>query len=104
MYNKQDSVIKKDVEKCAFDFPRKSGKVKATYRNNEFHIETSCLKSLSINISPEMVNMNKPIKVYIDGKLRYNHKVVFGKEFMRQNFEKNRDRDQVWVNQIRLNM
>lgn len=101
-YDKNDSLIVQEVNKYAFDFPRKSGKIKAEFDNNIFHIETSNIKSFSINISPEMVNLKKKIKVYINGKLHFNEKIKYNREFMLQNFNDNQDREQVWVNYIKL--
>jgi hypothetical protein len=52
-YDKKDSLVVEKVDRNAFDLKRKSGKIKARYENNIFTIETSCIKSFSINISPE---------------------------------------------------
>jgi hypothetical protein len=101
-YDKKDSLIAENVNRNAFDFKRKSGKIKAKYENNVFYIETSCIQSFSINLSPEMINVNKKIKVYVNGTLYFNQKVSYDNEFMLQNFEMNRDREQVWTNYIHL--
>jgi uncharacterized protein YdeI (BOF family) len=90
------------VDKNAFDFKRKSGKIKAKYENNIFHIETSCIRNFSINISPEMVDLNRKIKVYVNGKLFFNQKITYDQECMLRNFDKNRDREQVWINYINI--
>ncbi|WP_367913030.1 alpha/beta hydrolase-fold protein [Leadbetterella sp. DM7] len=101
-YNRNDSLITVPVDKNAFDFPRRSGKIKAGYARNVFSIETSCIRSFRINISPEMVNPKKKVKVYVNGKLYYRQKIKYNPEFMLQNFEDTRDREQVWVNFIAL--
>lgn len=101
-YDKNDSLIVEKVDKNAFDFKRKSGKVKAKYENNIFHIETSCIRSFSINISPEMIDTNKKIKVYVNGKLYFSQKIQYDRKFMLQNFEKNSDKEQIWINYIPL--
>ena len=101
-YGNDDSLIVRDVNTNAFDFPRKSGKIKGTYDNNIFKIETSCITSFSINISPEMVNLGKKVKVYINDKLYFNKRVDYNREFMLQNFAKTKDRKQIWVNSIKL--
>src|SRR5690606_2824298 len=62
-YDNNDSLVAQVVDKNAFDFPRKSGKIKAEYNNNIFRIETSDIQSFSINISPEIVNIKKKVKV-----------------------------------------
>lgn len=103
-YNENDSLITQVVDKNAFDFPRKSGKIKAEYNQNVFRIETSCIQSFAINISPEMINLNKKVLVYVNGTLRFNSKVVYNKDFMLHNFETTKDRQQIWVNRIELKL
>lgn len=99
-YDKNDSIIVYNVDRKAFDFPRKSGKIKAEYGNNVFRIETSCITSFSVNISPEMVDMKKKVQIYVNGKLRFSKQVGYDRDFMLCSFKANRDRSQVWVNQI----
>lgn len=103
-YNKEDSLETIIVDRQAFDFPRKSGKIKANYHKNIFHIETSCIQSFCINLSPEMVDMNKKIKVYVNGKLHFNKKVLYNKSFLLENFDENQDRERIWVNQIKISV
>lgn len=101
-YDEKDSLITKTVDRNAFDLPRNSGKIKAEYDSNIFRIKVSEIKSFSINISPEMVNLKKKVKVFINGKLYFNRKVEHNRDFMLQNFENKKDREQVWVNFIEL--
>ena len=102
--DESDSLIAVDVNKEAFDFSRKSGKIVAKYDNNVFRISTSCIGSFHVNISPEMVNLNKKVKVYINGKRRFNKRISYNREFMIKSFEKNKDRTQIWVNSIPLKL
>lgn len=99
-YNEKDSLITKNVDKMAFDFPRKSGKIKATYANNVFHIETSCIKSFTVNIAPEMVDTNKKVRIFVNGKLRFDKRIGYDVSLMLKNFDATQDRSQVWINQI----
>ena len=101
-YNKQDSLVFVNVDKQAFDFPRKSGKITASYQENTFTIQTSCIASLSITISPEMINLKKKVKVYINDKLYFNQKIKYDTQFMLNNFIKTKDRSQIWINVINL--
>lgn len=103
-YDENDQLISQEVDRDAFDFPRKSGKVKAEYGGNVFQLKTSNIESVAINISPEMVNLKKKVKVYINGKLYFTEKIKYNREFMLQNFEENKDREQVWIDQIKLNI
>lgn len=103
-YDDRDSLVVLEVNKKAFDFPRKSGKVEASYTDNTFDIKTSCIKSLSIRISPEMINMDRKVKVFVNGKLYFDQKVKFDKEFLLQSFAAHRDRKQLWVDLIQLEL
>lgn len=99
-YNKNDSLVSKKVNINAFEFPRKSGKIIAEYAHNTFKIKTSRIKYFKIYLSPEMVNLNKKIKVYVNGKLYFNEKVKYYTSFMLENFDENKDTKQIWVNYI----
>ena len=99
-YDDNDSLQVKDVDKIAFNFPRKSGQIKANYSKNRFDIETSSIKSFRLYISPEMINLNKKLKVYANNKLIYNQKVDYNPSFMKENFNKNMDKVQLWINYI----
>ncbi|WP_267402113.1 MULTISPECIES: alpha/beta hydrolase-fold protein [unclassified Chryseobacterium] len=101
-YDTKDSLQTKIVNKNAFDFPRKSAKIKAEFHDNTFQLETSNISSLSINISPEMVNLKKRIKIYVNGKLYFKNKIKYNREFMLKNFENNHDREQVWMNWVEI--
>jgi len=99
-YDDNDSLQVKDVDKMAFNFPRKSGQIKANYSKNRFDIETSSIKSFRLYISPEMINLNKKLKVYANNKLIYNQKIDYNPSFMQDNFNKNMDKLQLWINYI----
>lgn len=75
----------------AFEFPRRSGAVEAFYNNNKFILKTSRVKRVTIYISPEMVNINQPIRVIINGKTVYDKKVYLDRNFILENFKKQHD-------------
>ncbi len=93
-----------DTVITAFNFPRLSGAVKADYKNNTFEIETSRVKKISIFISPEMIDMSKPVTVFVNGKRLFTGKVFYNREFMIHNFKDNFDRKAVWVNEIKFSL
>jgi predicted esterase len=82
--------------------PLKSAVVKASYRNNVFTLQTSATAEVDLKLSPEMVDMNKPVTVIINGKQMYNARVKSDKEFLLSNFKRNFDRQALWVNVIRV--
>lgn len=101
-YNEKEELVTETVNKEAFDFPRASGTVKATYKDNVFRVETSCVGAFRLYISPEMVDMKRKIKVYANGKLKFDGKVGIDDTFLRQSFREHADRRQLWVNYIEI--
>ncbi|MDO4790076.1 MAG: alpha/beta hydrolase-fold protein [Porphyromonas sp.] len=87
------------VEEKAFQFPRKSAKIRAEYEKNTFRIETSCVKSFRINISPKMIDTKKPVTVVVNGKRVFRRKVGYDKNYLLRQIEK-QDRKQVWISGI----
>ncbi|HWZ05221.1 MAG TPA: hypothetical protein VNX40_16500 [Mucilaginibacter sp.] len=80
----------------------KSAAVKATYNNNTFIIQTSCVDEIELFISPVMVNMEEPVSVVINSKQVFKGKLKADKRFIIDRFMKDFDRDAIWVNSIKL--
>lgn len=103
-YDKTDNLVAKDTLLKAFSFPRKSGAIKGYYRNNEFHLQTSAVSAINVFISPEMVNMNKPVIVYVNGVKKITRKPNYDSEFILGNYNSNFDRKAVWVDKIEVRL
>lgn len=103
-YDDKKELVTKDVERMAFDFPRRSGTVNAKFDNNIFSIKTSCVKAFRIYISPEMINMKQPVSIYVNGERVFREKIKYDDEFMMSSFEQNKDRTQLWVNYIDIRL
>lgn len=96
------SIQKNDQEIDSIKYGQKTAQTKANYFNNSFHIKTSLVDEVELYISPIMIDMNRPVKVILNGKEVYNQKIEFNKQFMIDNFIKKFDRRQVWVNKIKI--
>ncbi|MCJ0743545.1 alpha/beta hydrolase [Pedobacter montanisoli] len=103
-YNKANELVAKDTLLSAFNFPRKSGVVKGYYSSNTFRIETSRVGALKIFISPEMVDMDKPVWVYVNGKLKAKYKPLYNRDFIIRNFNENYDRKASWADELLINV
>jgi predicted esterase len=77
--------------------------IKGKFDSNSFTIETSRVREFEILISEKMVNLSKPVKVVVNGKIIYNKTVKASKGFIVKNFEDNFDRQAIWLNSIKLN-
>jgi len=76
--------------------------VKATYANNVFNIQTSRVVWLEVKISPQMVDMSKPVVVNLNGKEVYKGFATADKQYLLNNFKTTFDRQALWVNAIKL--
>jgi hypothetical protein len=99
---RKNVALVRDTLLNGFNYPRRSGAVKATYKNNMFLVETSDVKSFSLLISPEMVDFRKPVTVIVNGKLYRRQKTSYNKNFMLNQFKKTMDRKAIWVNFINI--
>jgi len=93
--------------KTWMDFPyyhnTESFAIQASFENNIFTIETSRVKTFEILISENMVDLKKPIKVYVNGKLAYDEIVAPDRKFTLRSFAENFDRQAIWVNSVKIN-
>ncbi|MDB5133115.1 MAG: hypothetical protein JWR02_2864 [Mucilaginibacter sp.] len=102
--NKNKRYVSRDTLIDGFKYRKQSGAIKASFSNNVFTVETSDVKSFTILLSPEMVNMDKPVSVMVNGKLYYKQKVSYDKNYMLSDFENTADRSAIWVNHIDVNI
>jgi hypothetical protein len=100
----RDTAKVSDTVVSAFVFPRLSGAVQAHYADNRFDIETSRVKAITIYLSPKMVDLTRPVRVFLNGKEMFDKKVGYDRRFMLDNFRDNADRKAIWVNYLRLTL
>jgi len=84
----------------AIIYSKPSGAVKADYFGNEFMIETSGVSKLALYIHPDMVNIDLPVKVVINNEIFFDNYIEIDREFMMDNFLRNRDRTALWANKL----
>ncbi len=101
-FSSEFHIKKNNKEVDTIHYGQKTAQTKADYFNNTFDIKTSLVEEVELYISPTMVDMNRPVKIILNGKEVYNKIVEFDKEFMIDNFVNKFDRKQVWVNRIKV--
>jgi len=84
----------------AFDYPHKSGAVKARREGNNIYVETSDVASFSIKLNREMVDYKKPVNVFVNGKKMFSKMIKPDKQFTLSAFEKELDRKVIWENEL----
>lgn len=95
-----DPSVLLDSTSQAFVFPRQSGAVQGRYLKNQFNLTTSQVKSLTVYLSPEMVDFGQPLKVFINGKQVYNGPVQYDRAFLLTQYAKEMDHQALWVNRL----
>lgn len=93
-----------DTVMNGFVYRKRSGAVNATFNHNSFTIKTANVGAIRIYLSPEMVDFKKPVTVTINGKQRFQGKVVYNKQFMVDEFEATLDKAALWVNYIDVDL
>ncbi|MDP8240193.1 MAG: hypothetical protein P9X24_13980 [Candidatus Hatepunaea meridiana] len=92
------------TEYDAFARKNPSGAVKATRIGNRFEIETSRVGAFRIKIHPNMIRMDQPVVVSVNGKDASKISIIPDTKFMLENFIKNRDKRLLWVYAIDINI
>ena len=88
----------------AIIYSKPSGAVQAHYFGNEFVIKTSQAKKLAVYLHPDMVNFENPVKVIINNNVVFDENVAIDREFMIDNFLRNRDRTALWAKKLEFEL
>ncbi len=87
-------------EEMAFDYPHRSGAIKAKRSGNSIYIETSDVASFAIKLNREMIDYDKKVNVYLNGERIYSQKISPDKQYTLANFKSQLDRKAIWENEI----
>ncbi|MEN0006489.1 MAG: hypothetical protein AAF798_20220 [Bacteroidota bacterium] len=101
-YSKQVIIETTPTERDTIDYGTTSAQIEANYFNNTFNLTTSLVKAVDIYISPLMVDLNRPVRILVNGKEMFNDIVTYDKAFLIRQFKGHFDRKQVWVNKITI--
>ena len=78
--------------------------MRATCFNNTYTLETSLVDEVILYVSPVMVDLAQPIRVVVNGQERFNGRVAASKAFINQQFQTRMDRQQLFVNELRIKL
>lgn len=102
--DKKNKPLVRDTVMNGFNYKKRSGAIKASYSGNVFKVETSNVRSIRLYISPEMVNINNPVTIIVNGRQYFKGKLNYNKSFMIDEFEKTLDKVAIWVNHIDIDL
>src|SRR5579862_2253570 len=88
------------LEEMAFDYPCRSGAIKAMRKGNNIYVETSDISSFAILLNREIVDYRKKINVYVNGRRIYTKKISPDKLYTLSNFKSRMDRKVIWENEL----
>lgn len=87
-----------------FPRDRPSSAVKVSFRANTVFIESSRLERFTLFVHPDMFHLDREIKIVLDGREVYNRLVAPDIEFLLTNFLENRDRSQLYVAAVTIDI
>ena len=96
--NDFNKIIKRD--EMAFDYPHKSGAIKAKRVGNNIYVETSDVASFNIKLNQKMIDYKQKVNVYLNGKRVFSKVISPDTQFTVANFEKQFDRKAIWENEL----
>ncbi|MBT7618447.1 MAG: PDZ domain-containing protein, partial [Calditrichaeota bacterium] len=87
-------------------FPHKSpyGSVDGYRVGNSFHFGTYRVKDFSIYIHPDMVRLDQPVKVHVNGRILFDDIIKPDSRLLLDSFLKNHDRQLLWVGRIDIRL
>jgi len=87
-------------EEMAFDYPHRSGAIKAKRNGNNIYIETSDVASFAIKLNREIVDYTQKVNIYLNDKKIYSKKIGPDKAFTLADFKAKLDRKVIWENEL----
>lgn len=82
----------------------RSGAILATVDGNVVRIQSSRVKEITLYLSPDMFNLKKKIKVFVNDKLLFAGKIKMNKSIVLQEFMKTKDRSFVVASKLSLTL
>ncbi|RYY58414.1 MAG: hypothetical protein EOO05_16500 [Chitinophagaceae bacterium] len=98
-HSNADVTIKSGTEKRKYYGSVRGGRVQASYRNNQFTVNTSLVKKFEILLGYGMVNPDQPVTVIING-VKKEYRPGFDKAFLLGKFAEGGDQQMIWYNRI----
>jgi pimeloyl-ACP methyl ester carboxylesterase len=91
-------------EAMAFDYPHRSGAIKAKKDGNNIYIETSDVASFAIKLNREMIDYRQKVNIYLNGRKVYSQKIMPDKQYTFANFKSQLDRKVIWENELQFDV
>lgn len=89
-------------EPSHYRYGETTGQVRASCFNNTYTLETSLVEEVTLYFSPILVDLTQPIRVIVNGQERYNGMIGYSKNFLAQQFQTVFDRQQLFVNELKI--
>ena len=91
-------------EEMAFDYPHKSGAIKAKRQGNDFYIQSSDIAAFCIRLDREMIDYGQKVNVFVNGKKVFSQSIKPDGAFTLSNFKTSLDRKVIWENEISIHV
>lgn len=81
-----------------------TGALKANYMANTFKVKSSQVAEFTVFIHPDMIQLDQPVRIIVDGVETFNAHVKPDIDFMIRNYLEHRDRALLYVNYITVKL
>lgn len=85
-------------------YPHKSGAIKADWSENSITVQQSRVKAFTIYVSPEMIDLNKPLTITVNGHKVWTGMVAADKETIIDEFIRTKDRKLMVIKKIKIQL
>ncbi|MCP4228633.1 MAG: PDZ domain-containing protein, partial [bacterium] len=87
-----------------FVYDKPSALVKASFAVNHIDFESSRLTAFKVLINPDLVDIERNLVIKVDGVTAFDEPVQTDIEYLLRDFLENRDRKEIYVNEIRVEL
>ncbi len=87
-----------------FVYDKPSARVNASFADNRVDVESSRLTAFKVLINPELIDLEQNLVIDLDGTVVFDEPVSPDIEYLLRDFLKNRDRKEIYVNEVRVEL
>lgn len=87
-----------------FVYDKPSARVNVSYADNRIDVEGSRLTAFKVLINPGLIDLEQNLIIDVDGATVFDEPVSADIEYLLRDFLKNRDRKEIYINEIRVEL
>ncbi|MEO1435991.1 MAG: hypothetical protein AAFV80_10675, partial [Bacteroidota bacterium] len=86
----------------AYQYGPKYGQIQAQFQDNRFNLYVYRIDSVTLRLSPDMVDFKRPVEVWINGYKQFDGRVDYNSDYFKNQLITRMDRKQIWVDTLNV--